>query len=403
MPSQIPRLTPNFSATPRIERRASRIADPVERLRFLRRATSPPRTAESHRTRRRPAGRLARNAGWLALAAAIVLAPGPRPAGSAGTFKQERGLLAAAGPAASPETQTIAPVPERVWRVERSESSEAYSNGLHVDLTFQVSNRPRARYPIYSLAGASTAAKTSDAPAGIVFHTTESLLAPFEEDQNRRLKQLGRNLLEVIRQERAYHYLIDRFGRVFSVVAESDAANHAGYSVWAGTDGIYVNLNDSFLAVAFEAQTGAAEAVTPAQIAAGKALTEMLRFRYGIDAANCITHAQVSVNPRNMVIGEHYDWASDFPFAGMGLPDNYAIPLPSLYAFGFGYGAAFVHATGSRWQGLDLAEQQVAKQAALEGITTSQYRAMLRHRYQDITSARTSTESKEDESEGAAK
>src|SRR5205807_10225689 len=50
-------------------------------------------------------------------------------------------------------------------------------------------------------------------PVGIVYHTTESLIAPFEEDQNRRLRQLGRNVLDVIRKEHAYHYLIDRLDR----------------------------------------------------------------------------------------------------------------------------------------------------------------------------------------------
>ncbi len=395
MLAQIPRR----EGMPKIEQRADQIADPVERLRFLRRATA----EESPRSRQRTRG-FARHAGWLALVAALVFAPGPRPKGSAGTFERERGLLIAGSPVEASATSPITADHAHVWRVDRSETAEVYSNGLHVDLAFQISNRPRARYPIFSLAGASAALKTGDAPAGIVFHTTESLLAPFEEDQNRRLKQLGRNLLEVIRQERAYHYLIDRFGRVFSVVVESDAANHAGHSVWAGPDGIYVNLNDSFLAIAFEAQTDAAEAVTPAQIAAGKALTEMLRLRYGIDAANCVTHAQVSVNPRNMRIGEHVDWASDFPFTRMGLPDNYAIPLASLYAFGFKYDEVFLEATRSRWKGLDLAEEQVARQAVLEGVTVAQYRAILRHRYQDITSRQISTEPKEQaEAEGVIK
>ena len=30
-----------------------------------------------------------------------------------------------------------------------------------------------------------------------------------------------------------YNFLIDRFGRVYRVVQESDAANHAGNSIWA--------------------------------------------------------------------------------------------------------------------------------------------------------------------------
>src|SRR5205085_5091617 len=117
--------------------------------------------------------------------------------------------------------------------------------------------RPRAHYPIFPLTGGTTANKSRSTPVGIVFHTTESHLVPFEEDENRRLKQLGRNLLDVIRRQRSYHYVIDRFGRVFRVVEESDAANHAGFSIWADAAGIYVNLNDSFLGVSFEGQTGA--------------------------------------------------------------------------------------------------------------------------------------------------
>jgi len=41
-------------------------------------------------------------------------------------------------------------------------------------------------------------------------------------------------------------------------------------------------------------------------------LTDMLRKRYGIPAGNCVTHAQVSVNPSNLLIGYHIDWASSF-------------------------------------------------------------------------------------------
>ena len=125
----------------------------------------------------------------------------------------------------------------------------------------------------------------------------------------------------------------------------------------------------------------------PTGAAAGKVLTEMLRSRYGIATENCVTHAQVSVNPQNMRIGEHTDWAGKFPFAGVGLPDNYSIPLASLYVFGFDYDSVFVRATGARWRGLDLAELKVARQAAAEGLETRRYRAILQHRYKDIASA----------------
>jgi hypothetical protein len=311
----------------------------------------------------------------------LAIIPGPIPTGTAETFARERRLLV-------PVTGWSQEAPaSRVWRVESSPTSELYSNGLRIDLTFAVSNRPRAHYPVFSLGGAPASLKSGAGPIGIVYHTTESHLAPFEEDENRRLKQLARNLLEVIRRERAYHYAIDRFGRVFRVVEESDVANHAGASVWADSEGIYVNLNDSFLSVAFEGQTGAAEQVTPAQISSAKMLTEMLRSRYHIAAENCVTHAQVSVNPSNMRIGSHTDWAAAFPFAALGLPNNYAVALPSLYAFGFDYDEVFLRATGARWSGLDLAEEQIRRQAGIEGTTADAYRRILQHRYKDIAAA----------------
>lgn len=316
----------------------------------------------------------------MALPFIIALAPAPSPRGAAEIIERERGLLV---PRADAAVVPPSPVP-RVWVVDRSETTEVYSNGLRVDLTFLTPNRPRARFPVYSLAGASTPVKYGSAPVGIVFHTTESLVAPFEEDENRRLRQLGRNLLEVVRSERAYHFVIDRFGRVFAVVQESDAANHAGNSIWADAEGIYVNLNDSFLGVSFEGQTGATEDVTPAQIESAKVLTEALRSRYGIVAENCVTHGQVSVNPRNMKIGVHTDWAAHFPFAKLGLPNNYAVPLASVYAFGFASDSTYEDAVGMNFSGLALANAQLEKQAAAQGLPVARYRAILRHRYKDI-------------------
>ena len=110
----------------------------------------------------------------------------------------------------------------------------------------------------------------------------------------------------------------------------------------------------------------------PAQIHAARVLTEMLRSKYRIPESNCVTHAQVSVNPDNMLIGYHTDWAGNFPFLEVGLNDNYTAPPPSIYAFGFDYDPSFVHATGVRlWQGLALAEDQMRTQAAAQGLPLS--------------------------------
>jgi len=354
-----------------VERRACRIADPVERLGFLRRQMSgQPRPK---RLRRIHLG----VAGLLAMVAIV-----PLPTGTAETFARERRLVVGGSQESNATLQ-----PPRVWLVERSNSLELYSNGLRIDLTFAVSNRPREAFPIFPLGGGAEPVQEGRAPVGIVYHTTESNLAPFEEEENHRLQRIGHNLMEWVRQDRSYHYVIDRFGRVYRVVQETDAANHAGTSIWADSRGVYVNLNDSFLGVSFEGQTGAVDEVTQAQVSAGKVLTEMLRSRYGIASEDCVTHAQVSVNPLNMRIGAHTDWAGKFPFAGVGLPDNYSIPLPSLYVFGFDYDSVFLQTTGTRWRGLDLAELQVARQAAAEGLETAPYRAILRHRYKDIASA----------------
>src|SRR5262249_19242382 len=156
--------------------------------------------------------------------------------------------------------------PANVWLVEADNQRESYSNGLQIDLNFAVSNRKR-----------------SQRPAGIVYHTTESQLAEFDPSQNRRLKYLGRSLLEYVREERGYHYVIDRFGRAFRVVAEDDVAFHAGNSIWADKSQTYVNLNSRFLAIAIESATRPGDdpaAITRAQIFTTRLLTEMLRFRY---------------------------------------------------------------------------------------------------------------------------
>jgi len=385
--------TGSFGDPGKIEQRADRISDPVERLRFLRSQVQKPAEPPVAVVTLRPAARAhrriprgVRQIAWLALVVVIALAPGPNPKGAAETSARERGLLVPR--AETPESPgSVEWVVPRVWRVDRSENTEVYSNGLRVDTSFVVSNRPRAEYPVYALVGASTPAKTGTTPVGIVYHTTESHMAPFEEGENRHLRQFGRNVLEVIRQGRSYHYVIDRFGRVFSVVNESDAANHAGASVWAGAEGIYVNLNDSFIGVAFEGTTDATDEVTPAQILAAKVLTEMLRSRYGIPAENCVTHAQVSVNPLNMRVGNHTDWARNFPFGAVGLPNNYAIPLASIYAFGFEYDEVYLRAVGDNVKGLILSQKQLERQAAAEHTPYLQYRSMLRHRYKDIAAA----------------
>jgi len=192
-----------------------------------------------------------------------------------------------------------------------------------------------------------------------------------------------------VRNKRAYHFVIDRFGRVYRIVVESDTANHAGHSIWADSKWSYVDLNDSFIGVAFEASMQSDQAIiTEAQLRAAKALTEMLRAKYNLAAENCVVHAQVSINPTNNRIGWHTDWGSGFPFGEMGLPDNYAIPNPSIYLFGFEFDPAYRNATGPElWKGLEEAEARVREAAAGHGVTPAQYRKVLQQRFLDALSA----------------
>jgi len=289
---------------------------------------------------------------------------------------------AVSGPMPSPATS----LPE-VWMVEKDATEEVFSNRLHIDTRFTVNNPPRSylAFPVNGPAGHSV---RREVPAGIVFHTTESLQIPFEAGQNRALKRIGESLLEYVGGRCSYHYLIDRFGRVFRVVAEQDAANHAGYSVWADERWRYLNLNESFIGVSFEAHTEKGETdahLSPAQVRSAAMLTELLRGRYRIPVTNCVTHLQVSVNPDSMRVGYHTDWASGFPFEQVGLPDNYALALPSVIEFGFVCDPAVREAAGPRLlSAIEQAEAVFDRRAAAAGMRPLAYRKALQREYRTL-------------------
>lgn len=271
----------------------------------------------------------------------------------------------------------------RIWLADENRERELYSNGLRIERELPVATRARA-YRVLSH-DSLRPSELRFAPAGIVFHMTESRLAAFDAHHSALLKRTGRELLAYVRDNRSYHFLIDRFGTVHRVTAETDYANHAGFSVWSDATGIYVNLNQSFLGVAFEAQTGEIAGPYPAnraQIYSARVLTEMLRSKYGISDANCVTHAQVSVNPRNLYLGYHTDWAGNFPFTEAGLEHGYTAPVPSVALFGFRYDAEFLRAMGGHtWEGLVLAEEQLVRDAAARGMAPQAYRKVLQSRY----------------------
>ena len=373
-----------------VEWRARSFADPALRLQFLQRKLAP-RTA-----RKRTLGRVQVITTTVGLAiAGVGLAPICRR-----TLGLALPFVIFSSPAA-PRVQIPAPhqasgaelagTVTNVWLVESNRQFDLYSNGLRVENRFQTSTEERS-YLAFSRAQIETRAyEKRREPAGIVFHTTESHMAPFEEGQNRTLKRDGEGLLEYVSRNHSYHFVVDRFGRVFRIVREADYANHAGNSIWADDNWIYVNLNQSFFGVAFEARSEPDQSEIPvnaAQVHAARTLTEMLRSRYGISAANCITHCQVSINPEARRAGYHTDWAANLPFRDLGLTDNYARALPSVTLFGFSATALLEQTHDSPLAaGLHAAEEQVRAEAAARNLPEKSYRQMLQTRYKDAITA----------------
>ncbi len=258
---------------------ATTIADPVERLRFL-------RARAASRARRR---RFARR--WFLLLAlvsitAATLVPKAAPSRPTAVVAAPMPILRIA------DTRNV----PNVWMVEKTADSETWSNGLRIDNHFLVTTHPRS-YLAFPADGSAPVHRI--APVGIVFHTTESSQAPFEESENQMLKKIGESLLEYVRRREAYNFVVDRFGRVFRVVPEEHAANHAGYSAWANANSFYINLNDSFLGVSFEAASPGG--LAPAQVSSARVLIEMLR--------SPVRHPRIELHHACAGVGESFEHA----------------------------------------------------------------------------------------------
>ncbi len=333
-------------------------------------ALDPPRRARPPLPRH---ARRAVNVAALLLVAVAGLAlasyPRSRPAPAA----------PAAVPGPTPAGETLEPLPRgvapaRIWMADSGPGFELYSNGLRIDTTYAVAGEPR-RYRVFE-AGRGMGAEVLDRPAGIVFHTSESDIWPLEESFNEKLRDSSQNLLHYLKKNRVYHYLIDRFGQVFRVVAETDKANHAGMSAWSAGSRVYLNLNGPTIGVSFETrwEGGRALPITRAQFEAGRSLTDYLRHKWSIEAEMCVTHGLTSVNAKKHLIGHHVDWARGFPFEAFGLPDQYRRASPAVVLFGFGYDEQFLAVMGEPWPGVGEAERQFAADAAAAGRTVDELR-----------------------------
>ncbi len=361
-----------------VDWRARRISDPIEKLQYLNRAMDD-RIAPV----KRPVWKRLSLGAFVIIAVSLLL-PVPAVVSDVSPVSH-RQMFPETAKKISPQSYSD------VWLVEETDQEEVFSNGLRVDSRFSTSNQPRFYQILDRKHGMTPSTDWRSQPVGIVYHTTESAIAPFDAERNDALKRISQITLRNLRDNKSYNYFIDRFGRVLRIVEETSAANHAGNSIWADENSAYLNLNSSFLGIAFEAQTGAGATVpvvNAAQIHAGRVLTEMLRAKYKIPSENCVTHAQVSVNPSNMRIGYHTDWAHGFPFAALGLDNNYDLSLASLSDFGFEYDGLFRQAIGPNlWKGIPLAESQMAQDASSNGRSPGAYRTGLQNRYRKLYAA----------------
>ena len=290
--------------------------------------------------------------------------------------------------AADPEAPLAARgiAPAAIWLVEKGAGFEQYSNGLRIDTTRATSGTPR-EFHLFGPAGMAPEKLTR--PIGILFHTSESDVWPLEASFNASLKGSSDNLIRYVRRNKLYHYVIDRFGRVYRVVSEDAKANHAGHSIWEHDGKIVLNLNHAFLGVSFETrwEGGRALPITRAQFSAGRDLADHLRQKYAIDPGMCVSHGLTSVNPKKHLIGHHVDWARGFPFEAFGLPDQYQRPAPSVALFGFWYDEDLVKAMGEPWPGVARADRILAREAQAAGLTVEELRERKRALYDEWTGA----------------
>jgi hypothetical protein len=266
---------------------------------------------------------------------------------------------------------------DQVWLADHGDGFEFYSNGARVLTEFETAGRERKFYRFHFTGddGKKFQPVMMSKPVGIVFHISESDKLPFAYNYNSSLQSVSRALLDYAKQHRLYNYIIDRFGRIYRIVRDEDSANHAGYSLWADKDDFFIDLNSSFIGICFEGKSARGSAIGPdgineAQIYAARILTAVLRSKYGIDDADCVTHGLVSVNPDNGLLGFHTDWVSEFPFQAMGLSDKYQADLPAISKFGFTYDQAYISsAGGARWPGLQQADARLKEIAAQDGVS----------------------------------
>ncbi|MDX2034527.1 MAG: peptidoglycan recognition family protein [Blastocatellia bacterium] len=273
---------------------------------------------------------------------------------------------------------------DKVWQVGHDGESETYSNGCRILTRYETENYQRSYYTIPRNQESEGEEVRHDI-VGLVYHTSESDIVPFIPKNNDAIQKRSQGLIEFIRRNKSYNYVIDRYGGIYRVVRDDHTAFHAGNSIWADEKYNYVVLNESFIGVCFESTVEAGsleETLTEAQIIAGRALTNVLRSKYNIADVNCTTHGLVSVNPDKMLIAFHHDWVRNFPFEAMGLSDKYKVPPPNMLDYGFTYDEEILAKLGNNlWEGAISAEEEFRKRADKARVNPELLRRRLRDRY----------------------
>jgi hypothetical protein len=414
-------LSPEFARS--VEGLSGQIKDPVERLRFLRNSTRAVRQLEDQipkvpslvrplvykylgwrgltllkgapaaGVRRGARGKIAAlqigivlggaglllgaSYGTIRLAASL----GRRTLAVEASARPEVPVAATPRPTPVIEPEVLTQRPNSIWLVETGRDYELYSNGLRIDTSQRVKGTKRS-YALIDEATGRLLPLAGD-PVGIVFHTTESDILSLEPENNASLLRNSKNLVAYIKKHEFYHYLIDRFGRVYQILNDDSRANHAGVAVWANGGKVYMNLNHAFFGVSFESRFApdGPLPLTEAQLQAGRLLTDHLVKRYDIDPKLCVGHGMVSVNPKTRKIGHHVDWAKNFPFKTFGLPDAYQVEPASVRLFGFGYDGDLEKAIGEPWPGVFKAEAELQREALKSGRSTDELRKSLTRRF----------------------
>jgi len=289
---------------------------------------------------------------------------------------------------------------DKVWLAEQGNGYEFYSNGARVLTEYQTAGEKREfyRFPVDRLERGTDDDERLTQPLGIVYHVSEGDQLPFDTQYNASLQTHSKALLEYAREHRLYNYVIDRFGRVYRLVHDEQTANHAGNSAWSDGHNLYINLNASFIGVCFEGQSRrgkavGADGINETQIYAARQLTAVLRSKYQILDANCVTHGLVSVNPSNKLMGYHTDWVAGFPFAAIGLTNKYDTEVAAISRLGFNYDAAYLaSAGGHHWPGLDKADIALRDAARQSGVSLEEKRRALQEVYERLYAKQRSLE-----------